>query len=430
MVWNKVKISNFLSERKNRFKPDEANKLGLQRIQKINFSGKIFLLEKTTNTNMILVKTGDLVISGINVEKGALAVYDGEEDILATIHYSSYEYDKTKINLDYLKWFLKSNLFKDILIEQTGSGIKTELKPKNFLPLEINLPDLDTQIEIKNKILAIEEEVQEVEDKIDEQSFYVKKLRESILQEAVQGKLVLQNSRDESAEILFEKIKKEKEQLIKNKKIKKEKALPVISDDEIPYVLPYGWKWCRLGDVCNYGSTKKIESNEIDKNTWLLDLEDIEKTTSKLLCKKKFSEKPSLSSKNIFEKNDVLYSKLRPYLDKVLLAEDSGVCTSEILPLRGHFGLEPKYLRFYLKNPCFLNYVSELTYGVKMPRLGTIDGRNALFPLPPLEEQKRIVEKIDSLMSFCDSLESEVIASKKSAEDLMQAVLREAFSEK
>ena len=102
--WKKVKINSFLKERENRYRHEEANKLGFKRLHKIDFSGNIHLVEdKETRTGMILVKHGDLVISGINVEKGAVAVYNGEEDILATIHYSSYSFDKSRIDVEYFK---------------------------------------------------------------------------------------------------------------------------------------------------------------------------------------------------------------------------------------------------------------------------------------------------------------------------------------
>ena len=103
MNWDKVKIKTFLSERKDRYAPSDANNLRLSRVEKIDFSGKIHLNEsKSTKTQMILVKKGDLLISGINAEKGAVAIYEYDEDALASIHYSSYIYDSQKINIDFL----------------------------------------------------------------------------------------------------------------------------------------------------------------------------------------------------------------------------------------------------------------------------------------------------------------------------------------
>ena len=108
MSWKKVKLGEILTVRDNRFKPQDKAIEGLKRIDKIDFFGEIFISDKTSNTDMILIKKGDLVISGINVEKGAMAVYTGEDDIIATIHYSSYSFDENKTDIEFLKFFLKS----------------------------------------------------------------------------------------------------------------------------------------------------------------------------------------------------------------------------------------------------------------------------------------------------------------------------------
>jgi len=136
---------------------------------------------------MILIKKGDLVISGINVEKGALSVYEGNDDITATIHYSSYSFDSKKIEIDYLKWFLKSQVFTRLVKEQVPGGIKTEIKPKHLLPLEIDLPDLEEQRDIVKRFLNTEKEYSELSHELSHQQSLLKKLRQAILQEAVQG---------------------------------------------------------------------------------------------------------------------------------------------------------------------------------------------------------------------------------------------------
>ena len=231
-------------------------------------------------------------------------------------------------------------------------------------------------------------------------------LKKSILQYAMEGKLVAQDPQDEPASELLKRIKEEKERLIKDGKIKKEKSLPTITQDEIPYELPQGWELVRLGDVVNYGSTGTVDNNnKLDENTWILDLEDIEKESSRLLVKNTIKHKSFNSSKKIFKKGDVLYGKLRPYLDKVIVAEEDGICTTEILPLRIYYGIDSYYLKWFLKSPLFIQYVNQLTYGIKMPRLGTEDGKNALLALPPLAEQKRIVAKVEELMQLVNKLE-------------------------
>ena len=141
-----------------------------------------------------------------------------------------------------------------------------------------------------------------------------------------------------------------------------------------------------------------------DKNLWILDLEDIEKETSKLIVRNRINNKMFSSSKKKFVKNDVLYGKLRPYLDKVLVADEDGICTTEIVPIRIYKDILPEYLRYILKSPFFLNYVNNLTYGVKMPRLGTNDAKKIIIPIPPLNEQKQIVDFIESTFQELDNI--------------------------
>lgn len=260
-------------------------------------------------------------------------------------------------------------------------------------------------------------------------------LKKSILQYAMQGKLVPQDPNDEPASELLKRIKAEKEQFIKDGKIKKEKPLPPITRDEIPYELPQGWEWVRLGEVINYGSTGTVDNNNnLDENTWILDLEDIEKASSKLLVKNIIKNKSFNSSKKIFKKGDVLYGKLRPYLDKVIVAEEDGICTTEILPLRIYYGIDSYYLKWFLKSPMFIQYVNQLTYGVKMPRLGTEDGKNALLALPSLAEQKRIVEKLEEILPLVDEYgKNEEILSEmnqKLPKQIRQSILQYAVQGK
>jgi type I restriction enzyme S subunit len=233
----------------------------------------------------------------------------------------------------------------------------------------------------------------------------VTRLRELILQLAVQGKLVVQDERDEPAARLLERIEAERKQLVREKKIKEAKLLPPVSEDEKPFEIPDSWRWVRLGDVINYDAARKVSPEDIPEDAWLLELEDIEKDSSRILQRLSFKDRNSLSTKAKFNKDDVLYGKLRPYLNKVVVADADGFCTTEIVALRGYLGIYPNYLMHALKRRDFLDYINSKSYGMKMPRLGTDDARLALFPLPPLEEQKRTVAKVDELMRLCDELE-------------------------
>jgi type I restriction enzyme S subunit len=288
--------------------------------------------------------------------------------------------------------------------------------------------DIKDQREVVKLLQNRNSKVNAIFYELTHQLTLVKKLRQQLLQDAVQGKLVEQNPKDEPASELLKKIKAER--LNRDAALarpKKEKELPPIKPEEIPFEIPENWVWCRLGEICNYGSSPKAEPKSLTDDTWVLDLEDIEKETSSLICKIRFKERNSLSTKSKFKQGEVLYSKLRPYLDKVIVADEDGVCTTEILPLKLYGDLNPFYIRFTLKRIDFLKYVSSVTKGMKMPRLGTTDGQMALIPLPPLSEQNRIVQKLDELMQYCNELETSIKESEAQNEKLLQQVLREAL---
>ena len=230
------------------------------------------------------------------------------------------------------------------------------------------------------------------------------KLRELILTLAVQGKLVPQDPADEPASVLLQKIRAEKDRLIAEGKIKRDKPLAEIAEEEKPFELPAGWEWVRLGDITNYGTTTKVE--RLQPDTWVLDMEDIEKSSGRLLQRLRFAQRPALSDKNCFLAGDVLYGKLRPYLNKVLVADEDGVCTTEVIPFRCYGNYVPQYFRLVLSSPFFLEYVNARSYGMKMPRLGTEDARKSVIPIPPLAEQSRIVTRVEELMRLCDALEA------------------------
>jgi type I restriction enzyme S subunit len=137
-----------------------------------------------------------------------------------------------------------------------------------------------------------------------------------------------------------------------------------------------------------------------------LELEDIEKDTSKILERLRVSDRDSQSTKSEFDVGDILYGKLRPYLNKVVIADEPGYSTTEIVAIRPFLKLCPEYCGLAFRRPDFVAYVERLGRGTKMPRLRTPDAIVAVFPLPPLAEQPRIVAKVDELMALCDRLEA------------------------
>ena len=249
-----------------------------------------------------------------------------------------------------------------------------------------------------------------------------KQLKNSILQWAIQGKLVPQDPNDEPASVLLDKIRQEKERLIKEKKIKRDKNASIIYrgednsyyekilatgevkciDEEIPFEVPKGWEWCRLGEISTYAQTKrKINASNADTQLWGLDLEDIEKG-GRLLNIKTVGERKAIGDKTVFNRGDILYSKLRPYLLKILVAPEGGICTPEIIPFTCYGNICKDYIVSFLKSPYVDDYINSATFGVKMPRVSTETMTSLLVPLPPLSEQFRIDTKAKELMPYID----------------------------
>ena len=159
-----------------------------------------------------------------------------------------------------------------------------------------------------------------------------------------------------------------------------------------------------MGSISTYAERKeKVNAKALPSDCWCLDLEDIEKG-GRLLVRTTIDERSSIGDKTLFRKGYVLYSKLRPYLLKVLVAQDDGVCSPEIVPFSLYGSVNPYYIANVLKSPYVDSHINAITYGIKMPRVGTDTMVNLLIPLPPIHEQDRIIKEIQSLFSICELL--------------------------
>ena len=445
-----VKISNFLKSREERYKPDDTALSGLKRLDKIDFNGNIHQSEKPTKTDMIIVYPGDLVISGINVQKGAIAVYQGKEPITATIHYSSYTFDRNKIDIEYFKRFLKSPEFLKALQEQVKGGIKTEIKPKTFLPIEIKLPDLIEQQKINKYFDSFEQELRELKSELNNQEKYITQLKQAILQEAISGQLtaewrkqnpIQKGDPNTDATALLAKIKAEKQQLINDGKLKKEKPLPEILPDEIPFSLPDSWVWCRLGEISDIIGGFAYQSFSFQKEgiNQVLRLGNIRPNMIVLNTQPVYINALEAEKTEYFRvhQGDILITMTgtrgkKDYLYTVRV--DNNPYYGKNIYINQRIGL----IRVILWNSYFANLMfkhndlmdvifESSTGSANQANIGIAALKNWIIPLPPLAEQKAIVEKVDYLMKIIDQLEAQIKHRKQLAEDLMQTVLREAF---
>ena len=233
-------------------------------------------------------------------------------------------------------------------------------------------------------------------------------LKASILQLAVSGKLVRQNPNDEPASALLKRIKKEREQLINEGKIKKGKPLAEISEDEIPFEIPASWEWVRLGDVThNFGQKKTdtqftyIDVGSIDNKNGCLG------SNLQVILPK---DAPSRARK-IVKNGTVIYSTVRPYLLNICIIESEPekefIASTAFCILAPFSGFLNTYLYYCLRSPVFTEYVSNKMMGMAYPAISDKELLTGLIPLPPLAEQQRIVARIEELMPLVEAYDRE-----------------------
>ena len=250
-------------------------------------------------------------------------------------------------------------------------------------------------------------------------------LKNSILQMAVQGKLVPQDPNDEPASVLLKRIRVEKEQLIKEGKIKKEKNPslifrgadnlpyekigknePVCIADEVPFEIPESWEWVRLGKIVyNRGQMKPID------DFCYIDIGSIDNKNQKLNDKEFIitADKAPSRARKIVAIGDILYSTVRPYLHNMCIVNRTfshqPIASTGFAALTCHTGFYNKFLFYYLMSPDFDAYANSTdnAKGVAYPAINDAKLYRALIPVPPEEEQKRIIKRLKKVLPYVDT---------------------------
>ncbi|MEF3301908.1 restriction endonuclease subunit S [Paenibacillus sp. GYB003] len=380
-------------------------------------------------------KTGQLLVAEIDAKVGGYGIVPEElNGAIVSSHYYLFDIDTEIINLSYLEYFLKTDDFFNQLKPQ-GSTNYAAIRPSDVLNISIPLQPFESQIEIAKKLQLIDQKLNLFNTKVEKNEQYIKTLRQSILQEAVQGKLIQQNCIDEPACVLLDKIKYEKDRLIKEKKFKKEKTLPPISDDEKPFELPLGWQWVRLGDFTTIKGGKRLPIGCTLSDT----------PTSHVYIRVTDMKNETIDDSDLKYISDEVYEQIKEYIieskDLYITIVGSTIGKVGIVPEKFNnmnltenaariiiHGVDKMFLLHMLKTSFMQEQFIDKTNQVGQPKLALIRLKSAIFPLPPLQEQIRIAEKVDSLMTFCNEIENMIVKSKKESDLLMQATLKEAFT--
>ena len=244
-------------------------------------------------------------------------------------------------------------------------------------------------------------------------------LEQTILQLAVRGLLVPQDSQDEPASELLKKIRAEKGKLIADGKIKRDKPLAPVVADERPFEVPAGWEWARLGDVANIASN--LVQPALHRAAWQVAPDCIEKGTGRLLERRTVAQAEVISANHLFKPGQILYSKIRPSLSKAVLVDFAGLCSADMYPIET--SLDSQYLLMFILSQPFLDQVSIAENRVKMPKLNQEALVAFSVTVPPLVEQSRIVTRVAQLRSLCADLRQRLAASSERQSQLAQSLV-------
>lgn len=336
---------------------------------------------------------GDIVLARRGNLSKCAPVGDREKGWLCGT--GSFVIHPVKVLPQWLCYYYVSRYSQQYLLADSVGTTMDNLNQGLLSQLPIALPPFSEQQRIVERVQTLFAELDAIEHSQERVAAIQTELNKRILEHAIQGKLVPQRPEEGTAEELYQQIQNEKKKLIAAGKLKKEKPLPPISDDEITFDIPHSWQWVRLGDCTTYGQAKqKATPDQIEDDTWCLELEDIEKDSARILQRLTVGERPIKGDRAVFKRRNVLFSKLRPYLHKILVADADGVCTTELVPFSCYNGILPEYIVLVLMSPCIDQRICGTSYGVKMPRVGTADMLSLPVPLPPTDEQKRIVDMV------------------------------------
>lgn len=344
--------------------------------------------------------------------------------------------DQENLPVDLKFYHILFNELKDEIVRNTKAGTSKEaIGLGSFGKYELPYFDIDTQIEIKNQFVNSEDIKSSLTTELNQQVGFVKKLRQQLLQDAVQGKLVEQPTKDESASELIKKIKTEKQKLISEKKLKKEKELPPIKSEEIPFEIPENWMWCRLGEITLNISTGPF-GTMLHKSDYVLNgiplVNPMNIVNEKIVPSDKMmiSEQTKVRLKSyVLNVGDVVMGR-RGEMGRCAVVtenENGWLCGTGSFFLQLHNEIYRPYFIKVLGAEFAKSILLGSSVGSTMNNLNHKILSNLLFPLPPFAEQTRIVQKLDELMQYCYELQASIKQSESQNEKLLQQVLREAL---
>lgn len=422
MNWHKVKVGEFLIRVKDLVPIIDNEDYKLVTIKLYHKGVKLRKIVKGTEMQadkMSRVKPGQFILSGIDARNGAFGIIPGELDgAVVTNDFWHFEIDTKIISNEYFLWLTSTPYFDDICKKASdGTTNRIRLQADRFFSQELMIPDIRDQHKVVNELKSTSDKIKKLEVEYYFQLTQLENLNQSILQEAVQGKLVKQNPKDEPASELLKRIKAEKA-----KSGKKEKPLSPIKAAEIPFEIPESWVWCRLGEIIDLISGQDFPPSgysDVDKSgiPYITGASNLD---NGFVIINRWTKTP----KSIALNGDLL-----------LTCKGSGVGKNALLKYpKVHIARQIMAIRPIHNLVEYLQVIIILEDGSykgkaksQIPGIDRSVVLNTLVPLPPLSEQTRIVAEIEKQLAKTKQLKEHIIANQQATEQLLKALLHGAF---
>ena len=311
------------------------------------------------------------------------------------------------LNPKYMKYFMESELYWSQLRDGTTSTAQPNCNGKTLSKMILPLPPLAEQHRIVKAVDELFEQIDIIERSEKELEEAANKTRDKLLNLAIQGHLVPQDPNEEPASVLLERIRAEKARLVKEGKLKKKdlEEKP-ISPDEIPFDIPEGWEWVRGGTAF-----LPMESTKPSGDTFVyIDVDAVNNKRNIIDNAKTLSsaKAPSRATRKL-HCHDILFSMVRPYLKNIAYVNEeyeNAIASTGFYVITPTCGYYPEFLFHLMLTPYVINGLNQFMKGDNSPSINNSHIEQFLFPIPPLAEQRRIVEKIEEILSEIEKLHS------------------------
>jgi restriction endonuclease S subunit len=380
-------------------------------------------------------EANQLLVAEIDAKVGGYGIVPHElKGAIVSSHYFLFNIHSNKLLPEYLAFVLRTrNFFSQIKAQ--GSTNYAAIRPKDILKIEIPYCDVGLQRVVVDKLNTVTTQDRRLAENILREKDYVGKLRHAILREAISGAYAPPNPPDEPASGLLRRIKIEKQQQRGEGKVRKQDELPPISESEIPFVIPNGWEWARLGDICygiTSGSTPEQSDFRKEDGIPYLKVYNIVKNKIDFVYKPQFIDKTTHQTKNrrsILFPGDVIMNIVGPPLGKIAIIPNDYPewnCNQAIVFFRPILRIMNEWIYLCLCEGSFLKAI-ELIGTAGQDNISVSKSKKIVIPIPPISVQEAIIQRVEKVMGRLEELEGGIRENQKRSEKFMAMIFEETF---